>query len=227
LPSMRRGVSFGGVHAASRDLAGGLMPPGNEHPSTGSEAEPPEGYRAERRGMQMQKEGPSTQKIEGVSSGHPGRRMEAMASLHQHYAGHPFPTVSLPSNAAAGRISSTSMTSLKDMPRHLTASEPSRESMPAVLPSTRDLQSGASDSDLASRRGRLEFSRPAYRTASSNETSEPKEVVSITSSQRTLPASGPVPFVPSAQELNRISEQVCSIIERKLQIERERRGIYG
>jgi hypothetical protein len=32
---------------------------------------------------------------------------------------------------------------------------------------------------------------------------------------------------PSAQDLSRISDQVCSILERKLKIERERRGIYG
>ena len=227
LSSLRSGVSVGGVHAAKRDLAGELTPSGKEHPAIGSEAEPPEGQGADRRGFQMQKEEPSTTEIKRLSSGHPGRRIEAMGSLHQLNSGHPFPAGSLPSNATADRISSTSMTSLKDMPRHLTASEAFTESVPAVPPSTRDLQSGTSDSDLASSRGRLEFSRPAHRMVPSNEAPGPEEVVSITSSQRILPASGPVPFVPSAQELNRISEQVCSIIERKLQIERERRGIYG
>jgi hypothetical protein len=33
--------------------------------------------------------------------------------------------------------------------------------------------------------------------------------------------------MPSAQDLNRISDQVCSIIERKLLTERERRGLHG
>ena len=202
------------------------MPSGKEHPAIGSEAEPAEGYRADRRAMQMQKEEPSTPEIMRLSFAHPGRRIEAMASLHHRYAGHPFPAVSLPSNATAGRIGSTSMTSLKDMHRHI-GPDTSRESAQAVPPSTRDRQSGASDSDLPSGRDRLEFSRPAHRTASANEASGPEEVVSITSSHRIFPASGPVPFAPSAQELNRISEQVCSIIERKLQIERERRGIYA
>lgn len=226
LPSMSRGASVGEVHDTSRELVGQLMPPGREHPAIGLEAEPPEGYRAERRGMQMRIEGPLTQKIERLSSSHPGRRMEAMASLHHSHAGHPFTAVSAPIAAIAGRIS-MNMTSLEDMHRHITGPDTSRESAPAVPPSTRNLQSGASDSDLPSRRGRLEFSRPAHRIVPSNETSGPEEMVSITSSQRILPAGGPLPFVPSAQELNRISEQVCSIIERKLQIERERRGIYG
>lgn len=39
--------------------------------------------------------------------------------------------------------------------------------------------------------------------------------------------SGPVQPIIRPQDLGRISDQICSIIERRLKIEKERRGIYG
>ncbi len=69
---------------------------------------------------------------------------------------------------------------------------------------------------------------PIYRTVPARETIVPMEL------ERPASISGRPPspteskvLTPSAQDLKRISDEVCSIIERKLLTERERRGIYG
>jgi hypothetical protein len=87
-----------------------------------------------------------------------------------------------------------------------------------------EFESGPADSDIGLGGGKLEAFRPIYRTIPARD--------ALTPSPATSPGKSPdvtesVRPAPSAQDLNRISDQVCSIIERKLLIERERRGIYG
>jgi len=87
-----------------------------------------------------------------------------------------------------------------------------------------EFESIPGDSSIGSGDGKEEAFRPIYRTIPARE--------ALIHSAVTTPGKKPdvaesIRFAPSAQDLNRISDQVCSIIERKLLIERERRGIYG
>ncbi len=213
-------------HDEIRELAGRRIQFDKEHPPMRPEAEKARGYWPDGEAVHWPGDEPLIPEIERTSSGHPGRIAQEDWRLRPGLASSPFPLLSPPSRAIA-RISPENMISLKDMQRLIIGSESSLEPGLAILPSSNDLQSVISDQKAAASPLKLEFSRPAYRMASIKDPEPEEERISITSSHHISPASGSAPFAPSAQELNRISEQVCSIIERKLQIERERRGIYG
>lgn len=72
---------------------------------------------------------------------------------------------------------------------------------------------------------------PIYRTVSARgvpiQPLAGGEERSIALSRESKVIAESVHSMPSAQDLNRISDQVCSIIERKLLTERERRGLHG
>jgi hypothetical protein len=87
-----------------------------------------------------------------------------------------------------------------------------------------EFESVPADSSIGSGVGKEEAFRPIYRTIPAREALTPSPV---TTPGKKPDATESVQFAPSAQDLNRISDQVCSIMERKLLIERERRGIYG
>ena len=227
LPSRGGETSGGRENDESRKLEEGLIQSRKEHPAMRSAAELAERYGPESRAMHLPKNKSSISETERTSSVHTGKIEQADRRLQSGFAGHQLLLLSLPSRGTAGRINPEIMISLKDTLRYTAGSEPSREPVPAILPSSNDFQSGSSGLDIASAGGKLEFSWPVYRMAPSISARETEERISITSSHNLPSAGSPLPFAPSAQELNRISEQVCSIIERKLQIERERRGIYG
>jgi hypothetical protein len=79
-----------------------------------------------------------------------------------------------------------------------------------------------------SARSRLEHdvSTQVYRTYPSTKVAQ-KESGPITQSAQSYNKTEAMHFTPTKNDLERISDQVSMIIERKLKIERERRGIYG
>ena len=93
---------------------------------------------------------------------------------------------------------------------------------------TRAVTNPASDEVFESRHAVF---KPVYRTVRAVEAPMQSlaegEEKSFISSRESKVIAEPVHLAPSAQDLNRISDQVCSIIERRLLTERERRGIHG
>lgn len=116
------------------------------------------------------------------------------------------------------------MISIKDMHSTDIGSVSSEDAGTSRSQSFTEFESVPADSSIRSGVGKEEPFRPIYRTIPARE--------ALITSPATTPGKKPdatesVRFAPSAQDLNRISDQVCSIIERRLLIERERRGIYG